>query len=1321
MKYITGLIKYSLLLSKYVHFSFFVTICLLLVSLTTVLFFHDTHAFRQTEYVVGSDTAGSATSCAALPNAFQGACPWPNLGGGGAGWRVFSVNDASGLDDYNGYGSNILSESLKKDVIHTCKSIGASYFFSYGWNGIAGSVFGYKNNNFQIGPANRYGLVGAQGTEYNTYNITTISKQVGNNKNNRVIDESKFKNNIRISLDDAELAYKTYGDKYQTGGIPEWVGAFCSKEDTDDDGYVQGKASVSEGPWSTSTNSATTGWRAKKDSDGTFAEIEIPKSKDEGVRVRYLIKLRAKGGDQTGQYTVSDTFLYPYEDMKLSSSIALNSSNTSGNHVLSYTYNGITKEGDWGYLDPGEKYCKYLYFKPNSDRKNMFLGACAHVRATEFYGYSTVRTDSSSYTPNLDKYKNTSGNDGDGTVSCVSSGCSVKFDHWIKTSNNLGSTKYFVNRNISNLSANNGGISAISTGVIDGSSPLKDSSKSLTAPQTSGTKVKRDALRLYPGAYVCEKLNFYNSNHYSDKRHVFREVCAFAKGDAYTYLNMKVRNDTLHPTDEKKYQSTAYAKPHDKVTFRASYDPQLQYAYSMTFDALQIDGKPTTPRYNNHRYNNGRFPLGSFFDAEKSSILRSENNTSSVNLGNWSNKFAVVGGDNVPFNRTYKYNAGDTTKRDEDNQRTITSGEVGKELKETAKTSNGPSGTTPKKITFDKCTENVTIREDTDRRHFTDLLLNRHDEQNVCTDYQLNKDNVERVQTIFDKETDDMKNAENQRKYEECLEEQSRRNSNSNWSWNNRNNSNDCSYIHPVSFSVSNIDTGSIESTANVIIPYNFKNTISVELSSDIFAAGETGSATATVNVGKKTNSLTTDGSEEQAYATKTDAKIRFVLFVPPANSNFEYKGGTFTGNNLCDRYSGMECYSKISYDSNNQEQISELNKNSNLSGYSDSIEDDFGIPDYNAGTKMCLAAAVYPATSGSDANLDPNGDGEWAVSDANCFTIYKKPSIQVWGGNVFSAGTLRTPLAGKRHIRNFNDFDISRSSVASAFGSFTELSLSSIGVVSGFASGAANGYSQNYSGSLTPSFRGEPSDPKMPGGFLDYNWRFEKMSRLTFANANKDGLAKDVAPGLGSNIAKSSSDNDRASLVSTFVNMSDDEATERSVTVLKKSSNYELNKDEFSFGNGQTIVIYAKDPNSNNYYDVTIRNNIEYPTEKYYDLSDIPKMIIFAKNINISCDVDRIDAVLIANSNVDTCYDGSKNDVNDERRSKQLIINGSVIANKLIADRTYGAATGSRSIVPAEIINYDTTLYLWGVKKADVTETGKLDTTYMRELAPKR
>ena len=135
---------------------------------------------------------------------------------------------------------------------------------------------------------------------------------------------------------------------------------------------------------------------------------------------------------------------------------------------------------------------------------------------------------------------------------------------------------------------------------------------------------------------------------------------------------------------------------------------------------------------------------------------------------------------------------------------------------------------------------------------------------------------------------------------------------------------------------------------------------------------------------------------------------------------------------------------------------------------------------------------------------------------------------------------------------------------------------------------------------------------------------------------------------------------------------------------------------------------------------DIEITSDLKYLIDPYLSYEQMPKLVIYSKtNIKIDCDVKRIDALLIANDTVTTC--ANSNDINSSANANQLFVNGAIVAKKLVANRTYGAAAGANSIVPAEIINFDPTLYQFS-SSAEMNDNagGKLDTTYIHEVAPR-
>jgi hypothetical protein len=143
----------------------------------------------------------------------------------------------------------------------------------------------------------------------------------------------------------------------------------------------------------------------------------------------------------------------------------------------------------------------------------------------------------------------------------------------------------------------------------------------------------------------------------------------------------------------------------------------------------------------------------------------------------------------------------------------------------------------------------------------------------------------------------------------------------------------------------------------------------------------------------------------------------------------------------------------------------------------------------------------------------------------------------------------------------------------------------------------------------------------------------------------------------------------------------------------------------------------------------VIIDGNITYGGN-YGSLSETPKLVIYGKNVLINCHVTDIDALIIADEKVVTC-NNFENDmtnmdtkiekhINDQINSNPLRINGAVISKVLVANRTYGNATGANSIVPSEIINFDPTLYMWGGLGNDEGSDGDLTINSIKELAPR-
>ena len=291
-------------------------------------------------------------------------------------------------------------------------------------------------------------------------------------------------------------------------------------------------------------------------------------------------------------------------------------------------------------------------------------------------------------------------------------GCEVYFRHNIKRVKGSGTTAYTVSRT-SNLTKSDDSARGIdgNTSVATGNSNKDDSVKQASS---SGP------FTLYPGMIVCEKITFRGFNVIgSTDQHT--EVCAIALGKSQpddppsdtpedpnspsgdtSFVNIKVRNNTVDAY--KKYQRLVYAKPTDKISYRAVYNPNLQYVYKIKAKKnrmkVQIDSGST-------KYNGEGKAIGTIFDEHKNP--------------NWNNDF-VVSSSFADSDRNYQHSVnnipGDSSKKTDDIPETnsfytVKGTDVGKSLKETITVNNdsitqkrgsdsNDSRTTPIQVEFNK-------------------------------------------------------------------------------------------------------------------------------------------------------------------------------------------------------------------------------------------------------------------------------------------------------------------------------------------------------------------------------------------------------------------------------------------------------------------------------------------------------------------------------------------------------------------------------------------------------------------------------------------
>ena len=171
------------------------------------------------------------------------------------------------------------------------------------------------------------------------------------------------------------------------------------------------------------------------------------------------------------------------------------------------------------------------------------------------------------------------------------------------------------------------------------------------------------------------------------------------------------------------------------------------------------------------------------------------------------------------------------------------------------------------------------------------------------------------------------------------------------------------------------------------------------------------------------------------------------------------------------------------------------------------------------------------------------------------------------------------------------------------------------------------------------------------------------------------------------------------------------------------------------TIGMGRSVIIDAGDKT------VVVDGDIRYDTGNFSSASQLPQVVIYARNIIVKDNVTNIDAWLIASGTnagvggvISTCEvdesgvrsalirsdytSGLKSTVCD----KPLQINGVVSARVLQLRRTHGAdgSAGNENgyTTPAEIINARMDMYLWAYNKANANSSISTDTT--TELPPR-
>ncbi len=395
----------------------------------------------------------------------------------------------------------------------------------------------------------------------------------------------------------------------------------------------------------------------------------------------------------------------------------------------------------------------------------------------------------------------------------------------------------------------------------------------------------------------------------------------------------------------------------------------------------------------------------------------------------------------------------------------------------------------------------------------------------------------------------------------------------------------------------------------------------------------------------------------------------------------------------------------------------------------SEEVDDKFVVPDYT-GDKYCNSASLkwqywYSEEHDPDSYSAPDpkwkeGKKYWTHYAASCRSIAKRPSVGIWNSNIFvGQGNLISSIASR-----YNNSEVATllrdGGLYSHYGSWSEYIASVYGDIQNFSSGA---------------FLSNGSDFKSGGFDLLGN------SPLTIANRAADSMGKS-----GIDNPKLSTYHQR--LANYFWEDAGDNKTNELITDIAQLTDSKI--AEIESGKKKTLILKAAG-------DITISHNIEL-TADFKTIQQLPQIIIYTTGkITIDPIVERIDAWLIAgsvdssgaNGTIDTCssFIQKKTEAevkegphNPQDCSKQLIVNGPIIANKVNLRRTYGAERWGRSAdnydpavdkedsssrsaesraATAEVFNLSADVYLWAYAQAG-RYSSSYNEAYIRELPPR-
>ena len=458
-----------------------------------------------------------------------------------------------------------------------------------------------------------------------------------------------------------------------------------------------------------------------------------------------------------------------------------------------------------------------------------------------------------------------------------------------------------------------------------------------------------------------------------------------------------------------------------------------------------------------------------------------------------------------------------------------------------------------------------------------------------------------------------------------------------------------------------------------------------------------------TPSIGPVTNAtdlgalLTIQGTIHNSGPTKSHpTDVRYYRVVNPTRTTAGTTAGTgctFYGGTHCQTFAVQDNY--VFNHGSGDSGGAFTNRTYAQPSLTDTVPDDL-----NPGDRVCYGAAV----SGYDASTGAGKTGT-SLSDLECTIVKKAPAVQIWGGNVsvgqgWTGGTLAPSTMHTSLTRR----------AAGNFGSWGEYGLFAPSTITNTAS--ASGLSS-----------GAPSPTQA-------DW-----SRLTFTGNNPSpdafGFYNYGASVLPNTPARFPYEAAGASTVTTLNPAAHANSPTTGNRTLSVSSST-LTLQGGTLNAGRWLVITAP------YADVRITGNLGYTSAPLTAISEIPQLVIIARNITIASNVERVDAWLIARPSgalpgvggaIATCdqggdaaylsvpanYAGPSARLTFTTCNNPLRINGPVIADRLFLRRTAGSGAGPAAADAAEVINFRADAYLWaqrtdvGTRSLGVTRTASI------------